>query len=805
MWIGCPEYSESDVARRLHAADRFVREFVRGSREKAEEIAEGYKQAFIAEGEAQGEAAKEEVQRRYAQQIQEAKDAKAYYDEKLAYWNHEKAKLEAHLKNAGVCKYQDIDPVSGKKMRMLAQVPLIDSKPHADTRTTTGLHSVTNTCSYLGPNGGEYRGAVDHTEDGTKCLPWPKGWAGKYHGSGLAKDLAACDEFNQGSRCYEACLDQQETNSYCRNPTDAKQPYCRTGGTDEDPIFSTCKNVYQCEDDGCTHNKPDGSDYDGTISFTLSGKTCDMWKNSETYREQAATEGWHNYCRNPDGKKLAWCLVSEAAAGWEFCDVGKSCTDDKERSTRVDEAKKAGPVLPFPTEGLYAHYTSRGWEATTSGQWDDESGNGRHSVSSAGLVRQGFAAGFGAQSKVGYMSGSVLTSVQFPQDIVPESFSICSVTRYANSGATGQILANPTEMWFHGHDDGQAGVAYYSKWMTDQSSESGVAATDWLVMCGQNGGSPTMLANGRDVSLDAPGGHGGVQLSINKLQKPSAWDVIGLTIWDRLLSPDEMKQAADAYADFLHDGGAFGISLKGGVTHEPFPRAGIHSHFTPDGWGKTAVGQWDDESGFGRHSLSSQGDISVQTGAEYGAGGRLAYLQGSPEASIVFPKGSISHEFTICSLSRYAGDKKNKILAKVDLSGANECWSADLGSNCWFHGHVDGKVGVAYYNQWKTETSSVYLEDEAQHWLVMCGQNKKGGVQLANGMERSIDERTVLSGGQGDEQLAVNGQGALQASHWALHGLTIWDRHLSRLEITAASNAYLSLLATGGSSITMRS
>ena len=122
-----------------------------------------------------------------------------------------------------------------------------------------------------------------------------------------------------------------------------------------------------------------------------------------------------------------------------------------------------------------------------------------------------------------------------------------------------------------------------------------------------------------------------------------------------------------------------------------------------------------------------------------------------------------------------------------------------------FRGHVDGKVGVAYYNQLKAETSSVYLEDEAQHWSVTCGQNKKGGVQLVNGMERSLDARTVLSGGQGDEQLAVNGQGALQASHWALYGLTIWDRHLSRLEITAASNAYLSLLATGGSSITMRS
>ena len=109
---------------------------------------------------------------------------------------------------------------------------------------------------------------------------------------------------------------------------------------------------------------------------------------------------------------------------------------------------------------------------------------------------------------------------------------------------------------------------------------------------------------------------------------------------------------------------------------------------------------------------------------------------------------------------------------------------------------------MAFYNQWKTPTTTIYTGKEVTDWLVMCGQNKNAGVQLANGVERSIKEDAGGSGGEGDEQLAINGQG--EGSDWAVHGLTIWDRHLSRVEITAASNAYLTLLSTGGSAVTMR-
>jgi hypothetical protein len=63
----------------------------------------------------------------------------------------------------------------------------------------------------------------------------------------------------------------------------------------------------------------------------------------------------------------------------------------------------------------------------------------------------------------------------------------------------GQIVTAKGKQWFHGHNNG-AGVAYYGKWMTKER-DADVPGSDWLVMCGQNGDMPGILANGKDVSL----------------------------------------------------------------------------------------------------------------------------------------------------------------------------------------------------------------------------------------------------------------------------------------------------------------
>ena len=686
-------------------------------------------------------------------------------------------------RDMGVCKYQDVDAASGKRMMMLASSP-------EGAETSPVLAGLENPkCHYIAPGGDDYRGLINVTGDGTPCLPWPKGYAGKYHGSGLAKDPDACEDIPSGTRCWQSCSMEQQTNNFCRNPTDADHPFCRTGGTDEDPEFSTCYNVLPCPDTGCTHDAVDGSDYKGEISFTVSGKTCKPWKQDDKWKEAAVQNRWKSSCRNPDGKKLAWCLVDSAASGYEFCNIGRSCEDEDEGAWRLEEAIEQGAPMPFPVEGIYAHYTTAGWEKTAIGQWDDESGNNRHSLQVKGLVAQKFAAGRGADAKVGYLSGSSTASVLFPKETIPSSFTICSVSRFADELSMRRILGAADKEWFHGHNI-EAGVAYYGKWVTPEKN-SQVKGEDWLVMCGQNGDHPAILANGQDVSAGQSTGEGGAQLAINKDGWNSNWDVVGITVWDRILTAEEVKMASEAYFDFLHDGGAFGISTRGENRNPAFPRSGMYAHYSPKGFSKTVPGQWDDESGFGRNSVKSKGNIALESKAGFGAGETLAYLSGDSEAAIVFGEGSIPLQFTICSLSRYTGDHRNSIL-NSHHTGAE-----------WFHGHSGGNAGLVYYGLWKTLP---YSSLPATDWVVVCSQNMNEGVTLVNGMEVDIEQHAGQPGGDGNLQLAVNSLLAnAPNSDWGLHGLTVWDRYLSRAEITAASNAYLDLLESGGTAIRMRS
>ena len=119
---------------------------------------------------------------------------------------------------------------------------------------------------------------------------------------------------------------------------------------------------------------------------------------------------------------------------------------------------------------------------------------------SSGAMLQGLASGRGAQGKVSYLSGTLMTSIEFPAETIPDTFSICSVSRYSNTVSNGQIVTAKDRQWFHGHHTGHTGVAYYGRWMTSEN-DAGVPASDWLVMCGQNGDAPAILANGADVSL----------------------------------------------------------------------------------------------------------------------------------------------------------------------------------------------------------------------------------------------------------------------------------------------------------------
>lgn len=234
----------------------------------------------------------------------------------------------------------------------------------------------------------------------------------------------------------------------------------------------------------------------------------------------------------------------------------------------------------YQSKRPWAHYSGTGWNAQTK-VLADASGNGRHTVNTG---QQGGIQGLsmreaGATNAIPFIRGSTLDRLDFPDGSIPQSFTICSLTKYAGSSQAeqGRILTSLNTEWWHGHHGTQRGVARYASqtimssdgltkladpvWNTQQTGVS--PNTDWLVMCSKNGGvTPwNVLANGQAVGTSTrsdgnvsewPGqtvaaqtqnmnAGRSKQLCINCYIQRSSWDLAQLLIWDSHLNDNEMQ------------------------------------------------------------------------------------------------------------------------------------------------------------------------------------------------------------------------------------------------------------------------
>eukprot|EP00960_Hanusia_phi_P032603 749937-Hanusia_phi.AAC.1 len=74
--------------------------------------------------------------------------------------------------------------------------------------------------------------------------------------------------------------------------------------------------------------------------------------------------------------------------------------------------------------------------------------------------------------------------------------------------------------------------------------------------------------------------------------------------------------------------------------------------------------------------------------------------------------------FTLCSISRYNGARKNRVLQAS-------------GNHNFLHGHWNGGKGQAYYDgAWELQQD---LSATADMWVVLCGQNYQEGKFFLNG------------------------------------------------------------------------
>ena len=74
------------------------------------------------------------------------------------------------------------------------------------------------------------------------------------------------------------------------------------------------------------------SEYQGTINYTQSGKTCQKWSSQEPHEHNRTPDAYpeagldDNYCRNPDGEDGAWCYTTDPETRFELCKCEETFT-----------------------------------------------------------------------------------------------------------------------------------------------------------------------------------------------------------------------------------------------------------------------------------------------------------------------------------------------------------------------------------------------------------------------------------------------------------------------------------------------
>jgi hypothetical protein len=181
-----------------------------------------------------------------------------------------------------------------------------------------------------------------------------------------------------------------------------------------------------------------------------------------------------------------------------------------------------------------------------------------------------------------------------------------------------------------------------------------------------------------------------------------------------------------------------------------------------------------DSTGNRRHSVSATGLGAATTATGNGATVPQTVLQGGTGASIRLPAGSLPAVFTLCTMTRYTGAAKGRI---INAFGAN-----------FAHGHSDTYRGVAYYGdagKWATSAQDLNSGNSLD-WLVMCSKSfgKAPRNVLANG--QAVGTRDTPS--VGDLQLAINTGQSGSASDFAFAHAIVFDQALSDEEMGIISS-----------------
>jgi len=166
----------------------------------------------------------------------------------------------------------------------------------------------------------------------------------------------------------------------------------------------------------------------------------------------------------------------------------------------------------------------------------------------------------------------------------------------------------------------------------------------------------------------------------------------------------------------------------------------------------------------------TQGTVSkvTTTGPGNGAVNPLTSVVGSTGTKIHWPEKSLPMIMTICSVTRYMPGTKGRILASYNF----------------YHGHVDGKRGIAGY---RTTVAKVDSIGSVEDWLIMCGNtgNNWPGNVVIDQLDRGVSNIRK----QADDALNINDVYYQYTSDYNVHSVYIWDVELSSRQMKVATTA----------------
>ena len=168
-------------------------------------------------------------------------------------------------------------------------------------------------------------------------------------------------------------------------------------------------------------------------------------------------------------------------------------------------------------------------------------------------------------------------------------------------------------------------------------------------------------------------------------------------------------------------------------------------------------------------------DATVKTESGHGAKGKVKFISGNTGVKVDFGP-ILKNDYTICSVARYTGGSKGRIL--------------DCNNKNWLHGHWASQVGVAHYQTWNTNSRR---NGGNKDWLVICGSDGKQ-VYLGSNPDKNIATKTGRAFGGGEHRLVTNRR---EKSDFAIMEVMVWKRKLAHKEMKDAMNYLNAKLENG--------